>query len=319
MDSTVRPESFQPARGCGCTAGRSAENMPATPSGATARAGLSDSACLRWGWVPPGEVRSSACRLAVEQLRSEWTPQQGWGRPPRAATSAPPGISTPHVVRVGRYSRCHGYCHERCQTVSMDTSDDHTYSEAPDQQGLSGGSTAVFTMREAANVAGISVSTLRRRRADLIAGGAVIESSGWQVPITALIAAGLIPGEGEPPARPETGRSERTRPDPSRESGIRHFEEQVRELEQQVAEWRRRAEIAEARAEERGRSLEILRTANETERLALRMLTGGAPLQAGESAAAEHSAETQFRSTTREGAEPAEKRKRGFFRGLFAN
>ncbi|MEV7650926.1 hypothetical protein [Kocuria marina] len=50
--------------------------------------------------------------------------------------------------------------------------------------------------------------------------------------------------------------------------------ERVRELETEVQEWRRRAEVAEARAEERRRALDALQIANETERMALRMLTG---------------------------------------------
>lgn len=202
----------------------------------------------------------------------------------------------------------------------MSTSDDHTSSETPSQQGLSGVPTTVFTMREAAEVAGISVSTLRRRRADLIAAGAVIESSGWQVPITALIAAGLISGEGERPSRPETGGSERTRPDASGESKTRQLQEQVRELEQQVAEWRRRAEVAEARAEERGRSLESLRVANETERMALRMLTSTT------SASSEQPATVPERTTLPHSApsadpppEPKAGRSRGLFRRLFTD
>lgn len=140
---------------------------------------------------------------------------------------------------------------------------------------------AVFTMREAARVAGVSVSTLRRRRADLIAAGAVIDPAGWKVPITALIATGLLPGEGQHHT-PTTG-TPRTAPDsgPSAASGqedtaqheLRRLQERVQELVEEVGHWRRRAEVAEARAEERGRSLETLRIANESERLALRMLT----------------------------------------------
>lgn len=142
---------------------------------------------------------------------------------------------------------------------------------------------AVFTMREAARVAGVSVSTLRRRRDDLVAAGAVIDPAGWQVPITALIAAGLLPGEGQHDT--PTTDTPRTAPGPGpavssgqgdtaqHQHELRRLQEQVQELVDEVGHWRRRAEVAEARAEERGQSLETLRIANESERLALRMLT----------------------------------------------
>ena len=98
--------------------------------------------------------------------------------------------------------------------------------------------------------------------------------------MTALVACGLIAGEGPkaasrsvsvtPHARESHGASGQNRP-------LDEFAAQVRELEREVSEWRRRAEVAEARAEERGRALDALRIANETERMALRMLTAGTP------------------------------------------
>ena len=73
-----------------------------------------------------------------------------------------------------------------------------------DAFGASGGSVPIFTMREAASAAGVSTSTLRRKKAALLEAGAVISDTGWQVPMTALIAAGLIPGEGEGPIRADS-------------------------------------------------------------------------------------------------------------------
>lgn len=141
----------------------------------------------------------------------------------------------------------------------------------------------VFTMREAAEVAGVSVSTLRRRREDLIAAGAGITESGWQVPMTALIGAGLIDGEGprREEAAPETVSETKDEPqkdeqrDANRSARVEELLEALRETERQRDEWRRRAEIAEAVSEERRHSLDALRAANESERLALRMLTAG--------------------------------------------
>lgn len=162
-----------------------------------------------------------------------------------------------------------------CQTGAMTTDD--TGGPLTDQ-GITGGTTAVFSMKQAAEVAGVSVSTLRRRRDDLVAAGADISPDGWKVPVTALVACGLLPGEGlhktEKPTSPEPRHQDKQ----ETAAQAQHLEEltaQVRDLEREVAEWRRRAEVAEARAEERGRALDTLRVANETERMALRMLTAG--------------------------------------------
>ena len=173
-----------------------------------------------------------------------------------------------------------------CQTVLMTPADDTSASVSAGGSPVSGGSTAVFTMREAARVAGVSVSTLRRRRDELTAAGAVIDPNGWQVPITALIAAGLISGEGHPADDNDTPAAETSRAsdaatanapdeDPGAGVRVRQLEQQVQDLNEQLHHWQRRAEVAEARAEERARSLEVLRIANESERLALRMLTTG--------------------------------------------
>ena len=155
----------------------------------------------------------------------------------------------------------------------MNTRSDIPISETPSQKRASGGSSVVFTMREAAHVAGVSVSTLRRRRTELEKAGAAITSTGWQVPMTALIAVGLIQGEGfhtAPQVRPSTSSVQAS----AEAENTGRLLERVSELEAEVQEWRRRAEVAEARAEERRRALDALQIANETERMALRMLTG---------------------------------------------
>lgn len=185
-------------------------------------------------------------------------------------------------------------------------------------------------MREAAAVAGVSVSTLRRRRTELTAAGAVIDASGWQVPITALIAVGLLPGEGEHPNRVQgsaaTPTTSPANPVSEQEAVVQQLQEQVRELTEEVSEWRRRAEVAEARAEERGRSLESLRAANETERMALRMLTGTIPPPvetAAETPAATtappHSVKSPSGSSPQPAASPPAQRRGGFFRRLFTD
>lgn len=166
----------------------------------------------------------------------------------------------------------------------MTTQGDTSHHKAHSQLGVSGGSSAVFTMKKAADVAGVSVSTLRRRRVELEKAGATITSAGWQVPMTALIAVGLIHGEGFPPSPPARPSTSSPQPPAGTDKTDRLFE-RVRELETEVQEWRRRAEVAEARAEERRRALDALQVANEAERMALRMLTGQTPHTAPEPAA----------------------------------
>lgn len=104
---------------------------------------------------------------------------------------------------------------------------EHTPTEQP-----------VFGMKRAAEVAGISVSTIRRNKSRLEECGADISPDGWRVPISALVASGLMksttPGDNYPepekiPQIATQGHSE------------------VRELERQVMELKHRAELAEER------------------------------------------------------------------------
>ncbi|WP_206059895.1 hypothetical protein, partial [Kocuria tytonicola] len=203
----------------------------------------------------------------------------------------------------------------------MTTHGDAPSNEAPSQEGLSGGSSAVFTMKEAADVAGVSVSTLRRRRSELEEAGASITSAGWKVPMTALIAVGLIHSEGfhaAPPARASTSPAQ----SPDEAESAARLLERVRELETEVQEWRRRAEVAEARAEERRRALDALQIANETERMALRMLTGqnSHPTQAPATPESVHPTPRAEPETSPETASPTAPPgpRRGFFSRIFS-
>lgn len=167
-------------------------------------------------------------------------------------------------------------------------------------------------MREAADVAGVSVSTLRRRRAELEKAGATITSAGWQVPMTALIAVGLIHGEGFPPSSPAKLSAASPQP-PTGTDETDHLRERVRELEIEIQEWRRRAEVAEARAEERRRALDALQVANEAERMALRMLTGQKPHTPPEPATPRPEPAPESLATS-----PQPEPRRGFFSRLFS-
>ena len=117
----------------------------------------------------------------------------------------------------------------------MTTHGDTPSNETPNQEVVSGGSSAVFTMKKAADVAGVSVSTLRRWRTELEEAGATITSAGWQVPMTALIAVGLIHGEGFRPA-PQTRPSTPSVHPSEGSENTAHLLERVRELETEVQE-----------------------------------------------------------------------------------
>lgn len=135
-------------------------------------------------------------------------------------------------------------------------------SDIPASQSPDSSPVAVFSMKQAAQVAGISVSTLRRRRAELEAAGAVISSDGWKVPITSLEALGLMHSSASASAAPSSSPAPKENPD---SGALREAQERIRELEAENVELRHRADMAEAIARER---LDALNA----ERLALRMI-----------------------------------------------
>lgn len=133
---------------------------------------------------------------------------------------------------------------------------EHTPTEQP-----------VFGMKRAAEVAGVSVSTIRRNRSRLEECGAVISPDGWRVPISALVAAGLM--------KPTT-MAEYPEPEKGAQNATQDHSE-VREMERQIMELRHRAELAEERqrsAEESARAARELADAlSETLKVERRMIT----------------------------------------------
>lgn len=116
-------------------------------------------------------------------------------------------------------------------------------------------------LAEAAKACGISVSTLRRKRPELEANGAVQTARGWRIPVTALIALGLMDrttdarheGRHDSPVMPTM-----TPPDDA-------LIAQLDALRTALADAERRAAVAEAVAVERERTIQ-------TQAMALRML-----------------------------------------------
>lgn len=116
-------------------------------------------------------------------------------------------------------------------------------------------------LAEAAKACGVSVSTLRRKRHELEAHGAAQTAKGWSIPVTALIALGLMErttagrhdGHRDTPVTPTT-----TPPDDA-------LKAQLDALRTALADAERRAAVAEAVAAERERMIQ-------TQAMALRML-----------------------------------------------
>ena len=121
-------------------------------------------------------------------------------------------------------------------------------------------------LAEAAKACGVSVSTLRRKRPELSAHGAAQTANGWRIPVTALIALGLMDRTTD--ARHETQHDASTKPitTPPADALIA----QLDALRTALADAERRAAVAEAVAAERERMIQ-------TQAMALRMLEASKP------------------------------------------
>lgn len=111
----------------------------------------------------------------------------------------------------------------------------------------------VVGLAEAARVASVSESTIRRRRDELQALGAVQTAKGWQIPIPALIELGLM-------AR-TTAPDELAPPDTSHETPVEDvmtggIESELEALRGALTAAEQRAAVAEAVAQERERIIE---------------------------------------------------------------
>lgn len=133
------------------------------------------------------------------------------------------------------------------------------------------GGVSVYTAAQAASVCGVSVRTVQRKFPQLEAAGAWKDGAGqWHIPVEAMRSAGLSPGR---PTAPDSGGDMSLRHRDNVADTVSHLSgsDVVEELRSEVAEWRRRAEVAEAQAAERERVIEA-------QRMALKMLET-APIQ----------------------------------------
>lgn len=149
------------------------------------------------------------------------------------------------------------------------TSDD-AQSVAKMTPAVTGGQTrdmTGFNLKTAAELAGVSVSTMRRRRSELLQYGATVTEDGiWNIPITALEAAGLMqrttPDPVAEPVEKESLQPIRLGPEETKTGNhLAEALERIQELEREALEQRHRAELAEVRleaAEQRARAAEVL-------------------------------------------------------------
>jgi hypothetical protein len=127
-------------------------------------------------------------------------------------------------------------------------------------------------LAEAAKACGVSVSTLRRKRPELTAHGAAQTANGWRIPVTALIALGLMDRTTD--TRHESQHDTFVTPITTAPSDA--LKGELDDLRAQLAAAEQRAAVAEAVAAERERTIQ-------TQAMALRMLEASktpAPTQA---------------------------------------
>lgn len=122
----------------------------------------------------------------------------------------------------------------------------------------------VLGLAEAAKACGVSVSTVRRKRADLEERGAVATPSGWRIPIAALVGSGLMPPTTPPPKVPSVVPTMRP-PAEGDDAPNDTLREELDMLRTRLVAAEQRAAVAEAIAHERERVIE-------TQATALRML-----------------------------------------------
>lgn len=97
-----------------------------------------------------------------------------------------------------------------------------------------------LSLREAADLCNVSVATVRRRKAQLQAFGAVCDSSGWHVSLEQLIAVGLTT---KVRAQPDEGVTDTS----SNDALVQALKAHIATLEDQLARERIRADQAEMR------------------------------------------------------------------------
>lgn len=133
------------------------------------------------------------------------------------------------------------------------------------------GAMSVYNQHEAAAVCAVSVRTLQRRLPALESAGAWKDASGqWHITLDALRAAGMAPGRPTAPDRHRSTASDTGTRQHDTAGVLARQQAELDHAHREAAEWRRRAELAEALAAERARTIDA-------QALALRALTTSTP------------------------------------------
>jgi hypothetical protein len=116
-------------------------------------------------------------------------------------------------------------------------------------------SAPVLGLAQAAKACGVSESTIRRKRPELLAAGATQDSRGWRIPVPALIQLGLMDRTTAPdaPDSPPVAAQEAVTT-PATQTPMEPLLEALRE---KLAAAEQRAAVAEAIAEERERIIAV--------------------------------------------------------------
>lgn len=151
-------------------------------------------------------------------------------------------------------------------------------------------SESVFTVQQAAEVAGVSRSTIYRHLETLMEHGATRDEKGIRIPFSALIGAGLAsrtsPAETSHETRPATGSGT------GETTAERELREQLVEAQSRIAALEHGKALAEAIAAERERIIEV-------QSRALRLLEAG-PMGHGETGPISHGTRNETSSATGE-------------------
>lgn len=121
----------------------------------------------------------------------------------------------------------------------------------------------VVGLAKAAELCGVSTATIRRKRDTLVTLGATPSSKGWQIPVSALIASGLMPNVTPPegvtnvnpavtPATPHANPNVNPAVTP-----VSELEDKVEALEKALADTRQRLAIADAVMAEKERVIQV--------------------------------------------------------------
>lgn len=113
------------------------------------------------------------------------------------------------------------------------------------------GTPPTMGLAEAARECGISESTLRRRKASLVAAGATVSAKGWAIPIPALVSLGLLGATTPPPAGSVPAATVSPADGPHDATLV-----ELDSLRARLADAERRAAVAEAIAGERERIIQ---------------------------------------------------------------